>query len=152
MLEVKGLTRKPPSPPCSAWPSSRRRGLPCHSNPPPLAPQKPSPRSRYWPPSTPAWWNSPCKPPFAATYAPSHTPAAISFVLFITAFSIYAYGYAAIAGQLILKPLPWLIAAAALSAIWLVLRRKRRSQWGHEPFTFADDGDTTVQVTNFAPE
>lgn len=73
-------------------------------------------------------------------------------MLFITAFSIYAYGYAAIAGQLILKPLPWLIAAAALSAIWLVLRRKRRSQWGHEPFTFADDGDTTVQVTNFAPE
>ena len=90
--------------------------------------------------------------PFTATYAPSHTPAAMSFVLFITAFSIYGYGCAAIVGQLILKPLPWLIAAAALSAIWLFLHRKRRSHWGHEPFTFADDGDPTVQVTNFAPE
>lgn len=88
----------------------------------------------------------------AKTVAALPLLAAISFVLFITAFSIYAYGCAAIVGQLILKPLPWLIAAAALSAIWLVLRRKHRSHWGHEPFTFADDGDPTVQVTNFAPE
>ena len=42
--------------------------------------------------------------PFTATYAPSHTPAAMSFVLFITAFSIYGYACTAIAGQLILKP------------------------------------------------
>ena len=90
--------------------------------------------------------------PFTATYAPSHTPAAVNFVLFLTAFSIYGYGGAALVGRLIESPLNWLLAAASLFTIWLFLRRKRRSHWGHEPFTFADDGDPTVQVTNFAPE
>jgi hypothetical protein len=90
--------------------------------------------------------------PFTATYAPSHTPAAISFVLFIVAFSIYGWGGAELARVLIQNPMRWFLTAASLFVIWRFLRRKRCSHWGFEPFTFADDGDPTVQVTNFAPE
>jgi hypothetical protein len=68
------------------------------------------------------------------------------------AFSSYGYGLAAIIQKLITNPLHWTIAVAALTTAAILLRRKRRSHWGHEPFTFSDDGDPTVQVTGFAPE
>lgn len=90
--------------------------------------------------------------PFTATYAPAHRPAAISFVFFMVAFSVYGYGNAALVGALIPKPLHWLIAVAALSTLCVHLRRKRRSHWGQEPFSFTDDGGTAFQVTGFAPE
>ena len=90
--------------------------------------------------------------PFTATYAPSHRPAALSFVFFVVAFSSYGYGLAAIIHRLLKNPLHWTIAVAALFTAAFLLRRKRHSHWGHEPFTFSDDGDPTVQVTNFAPE
>lgn len=90
--------------------------------------------------------------PFTATYAPSHRPAALSFVFFVVAFSSYGYGLAAIIQRLIKSPLHWTIAVAALFTAAILLRRKRHSHWGHEPFTFSDDGDPTVQITNFAPE
>jgi hypothetical protein len=76
----------------------------------------------------------------------------LSFVFFVVAFSSYGYGLAAIIQQLISSPLHWTLAVAALTATAILLRRKRRSHLGHEPFTFSDDGDPTVQVTNFAPE
>ncbi|MBI2687509.1 MAG: hypothetical protein HYX27_14445 [Acidobacteria bacterium] len=94
-------------------------------------------------------WN---RVPFTSTYAPGSQPAAISFILFLVAFSSYGYGGAAIVRALSRVPFHWFLAAAAISAAWYLLRRKRRAQWGHEPFTFADDGDPTVLVTNFAPE
>ncbi len=90
--------------------------------------------------------------PFTATYAPSHRPAAISLVFFLSAFSIYGYGNAALIKHLIGNPLHWLGAVAALSALWGFLRRKRLSHWGDEPFVFHDDGAPTVQITGFAPE
>ncbi len=90
--------------------------------------------------------------PFTSTYSPSHTPAAISFILFLVAFSMYGYGCAAIVGRLIQSPLHSVLAIAALCLIWRTLRRKRRSHWGYEPYSFSDDGDPAVQVTNFAPE
>lgn len=90
--------------------------------------------------------------PFTATYAPSHRPAAMSFILFVVAFSSYGYGLAAIIQRLIKNPLHWVVAVAALIAAAILLRRKRRSHWGHEPFPYSDDGDPTVQVTGFAPE
>lgn len=90
--------------------------------------------------------------PFTATYSPSHTPAAISFILFLVAFSIYGYGCAAIVGRLIQSPLPSVLAIAVLFTIWRMLRRERRGHWGYEPYSFSDDGDPAVQVTNFAPE
>lgn len=90
--------------------------------------------------------------PFTATYAPSNRPAAVSFVFFITAFSIYGYGNATLVNHLLNTPHQWLLAVAAFSALWVYLRRKRRAHWGYEPFAFNDDGDPAVQVTNFAPE
>ena len=90
--------------------------------------------------------------PFTSTYSPSHTPAAISFILFLVAFSIYGYGGAGVVGRIIRAPLPTVIAIAVLAFVWRILRRKRRGHWGFEPYSFSDDGDPAVQVTNFAPE
>lgn len=90
--------------------------------------------------------------PFTATYAPSHRPAAISFVFFVVAFSSFGWGGAAIIKALLSRPVHWTVTVALLTAATAILRRKRRSHWGHEPYTFADNGDPTVQVTNFAPE
>lgn len=90
--------------------------------------------------------------PFTATYAPSHRPAAISLVFFVMAFSAYGYGAGGIIGALLKNPLHWMIAVVIVGTAIVFLRRKRHSHWGHEPFTFAGDGDPTVQVTNFAPE
>jgi hypothetical protein len=65
---------------------------------------------------------------------------------------MYGYGCAEIVRRLIQNPLHSILATAALFMLWQTLRRKRRSHWGYEPYSFADDGDPAVQVTNFAPE
>jgi len=90
--------------------------------------------------------------PFTATYSPANRPAAMTFVLFMTAFSVYGYGGAALIRALLANPLHWIVAAGLLAAAWLFLRRRRRSHWGHEPYDFIGDADPTVLVTGFAPE
>jgi hypothetical protein len=90
--------------------------------------------------------------PFTATYAPSHRPAAISLVLFLAGFFAYGYGVGALINRMLQNPLHWTMSVAAVAAAVVLFRRKRLRHWGHEPFTFADDGGPAVQVTNFAPE
>lgn len=90
--------------------------------------------------------------PFTATYAPGHQPAAISFVIFLAAFTLFGYGGAALTRSVSARPHAWFIAMLILGGLAALLRRKRRAHWGSEPYSFSDDGGPSVLVTNFAPE
>lgn len=90
--------------------------------------------------------------PFTSTYAPGHQPAAMSFAVFLALFTLYGSGGAAFVRYASATPFRWLITAAVLTLLVALLRRRRRANLGHEPYSFAEDGDPAVFVTNFAPE
>lgn len=90
--------------------------------------------------------------PFTAIYAPTNRPAAMTLILFFTAFGVYGFGSAEIIRRCTMKPLMWLIVAGLLLLVWSRLRAWRRSHWGVEPLSFAADASPPVLVTGFAPE
>lgn len=90
--------------------------------------------------------------PFTATYAPGHQPAAITFVIFLASFILFGSAGAAVIHSVSARPHAWLVTMLILGGAATILRRKRRAHWGHEPFSFSDDGGPAVLVTNFAPE